>query len=296
MLHHKPWLSSLPAGLGLWLVFTLLRLLPLDTASALGGFIGRHLGPYLKWHRIAAANLRWALPKRASEHAAILNSMWDNLGRTLTEYPHLNSSTMASRIILPRETLDLLASGNGAIFASGHLGNWEIAPLAAHLYHQPLTLIYRHVSNPIVERLIFSIRSRYCAALYPKGNRGAREVLRALKKGSSLGMLVDQRMNDGIEVPFFNKPAMTAQATAMLALRYGAPIILARVIRKQGANFELELSRLPLPEGETEENIREVMLQIHRHFERWIAEYPAQWLWIHRRWGNAPLQNDANMA
>lgn len=271
-------LRYLPAAGALWLFFALCRLLPLDAASAMGGGIGRFLGPHLKWHRIAKTNLRAAMPhKTESEISAILTKMWDNLGRTLAEYPWLNSKKLITRIQFPQAALH-----PHAIYASAHLANWEIAPLASHLRGLPMTLIYRRINNPLVDRMIHRIRSRHCAGLYPKGRRGAAEVLRALKAEKPLGMLVDQKMNDGIEVPFFGLPAMSAPATAELAQRYHVPIVMVRVVRESGASFRLELEEIAVA---PEESAAEIMQRIHRQLESWISEFPEQWLWIHRRWG-----------
>lgn len=271
-------IAALPAALALGAFFVLFRALPLDVASALGGWIARKSGKYLKWHRVAEANLRTIYPtKTESEIQQILRDMWDNLGRNLAEYPWLSSKKLQSRIEFENPYLP-----PAAIFAAAHLGNWEIAPLMAYLKSVPLTLIYRRVNNPLVEKMIYAIRSRHCAGLYPKGKRGAAEVLRALKTGKSLGMLVDQKMNDGIEVPFMGRPAMTAQATAELALRFKVPIVMARVVRISGAHFRVETKLLKIS---TEESPAEIMLTINQQLEQWINEFPAQWLWIHRRWG-----------
>lgn len=271
-------IAALPAALALGTFFALFRTLPLDVASALGGWIARKIGKYLKWHRVAEANLRAIYPtKTESEIQQILRDMWDNLGRNLAEYPCLSSKKLQSRIEFENPYLP-----PAAIFAAAHLGNWEVAPLGAFLHDVPMTLIYRRVNNPLVEKMIYAIRSRHCAGLYPKGKRGAAEVLRALKAGRALGLLIDQKMNDGIEVPFMGRPAMTAQATAELALRFEVPIVMARVVRLHGANFRMETK--PLEFG-AEETPAEIMLKINQQLEQWINEFPAQWLWIHRRWG-----------
>lgn len=272
-------MKHFPAAALLWLFFGLFRLLPLDAASALGGAIGRAIGPRLKWHRVALHNLRAVFPqKREEDLRLILGQMWDNLGRTLAEYPWLGSAQFAARI----EVAAGLSYPPHAIYAAAHLANWEVAPLVAHRMGLPLTLIYRRINNPWVDRMIFRIRSRHCAGLFPKGKRGAAEVLRALKAGKALGMLVDQKMNDGIEVPFFGLPAMSAPATAELAQRFNVPIVMARVVRENGVHFRVELTDVAFTD---EDSTTEIMLKIHRQLESWISEYPAQWLWIHRRWG-----------
>jgi Kdo2-lipid IVA lauroyltransferase/acyltransferase len=266
--------------------FTLFRILPIDQASGFGGWLARHIGPRLKWHRTAAENLRRVWPdKPQAELDAILIGMWDNLGRTMAEYAWLNDPRFAARIAVPDETHEHIRQARelqrGLVFAAGHLGNWEVAPLAAAEIGVPLVLIYRRANNPLLDRRIRAIRRPYFAALYPKGRKGAAGLLKALSAGSAIGMLVDQKMNNGIELPFLGLPSMTAPATAELALKYGAPIILARVIRHHGAHFTMQTLPVPIENRDT----HSIMAQINTQLTEWIFEHPEQWLWIHRRWG-----------
>ena len=121
---------------------------------------------------------------------------------------------------------------------------------------------------------------------YPKGSDGARGLLRALKKGANVAMLVDQKMNDGISVPFLGQNAMTAPALAELALRYKCPIVPARVERLQGAHFRLTfLPHLQIQNsGNKEADILEIMTEVNVLLGDWINEKPEQWLWVHNRW------------
>jgi KDO2-lipid IV(A) lauroyltransferase len=281
--------------MSLWLLFAVFRGLPLDLASALGGWLARKIGRFLRWNRIAEANLRLIFPdKNEQEIRQFLQDMWDNLGRNLAEYPWLNTPQLAKRVRLTPESDALMRRlsshhaerKTGLIFAAGHFGNWEIAPLVAHLYGIPMTLIYRRVNNPLVEKIIYNLRIQHCDGLFQKGRRGAAEVLRTLKNGKVLGMLVDQKMNEGVSLPFLGHPAMTAPAVADLTLKFAVPLVLARVTRQGGVHFEVELLEVPIPEGTTSTDL---MLKIHQFLEHSILENPAQWLWVHQRWGKVKL-------
>ncbi len=126
--------------------------------------------------------------------------------------------------------------------------------------------------------------------MLPKGGQGAVRLLRAIKNGQSLAMLVDQKMNDGIAVPFFGRDAMTAPAIAEFALRYDMPIIPVRVVRTKGCHFEatvyppLEYEKT----GDEEKDSLIIMTKINALLESWIREHPAQWFWVHKRWPKAP--------
>ena len=122
--------------------------------------------------------------------------------------------------------------------------------------------------------------------IVPKGPRGARDAVAALKAGRRLGMLVDQKMNDGIVVPFLGQDAMTAPAVAELAYRYDCPLVPARVERLDGARFRVSFFP-PLEKpasGDRQADIRELMSLVNATLGDWIQERPEQWLWVHNRW------------
>ena len=118
------------------------------------------------------------------------------------------------------------------------------------------------------------------------GAGGAKKLIEALSRGEHLGMLVDQKLNEGIAVPFFGRDAMTAPALAQLALRFGCPVVPARVERLDGAHFRLTVYP-PLTlatSGDRQADIAAAMGQINALIEEWIRARPEQWLWLHRRW------------
>jgi Kdo2-lipid IVA lauroyltransferase/acyltransferase len=279
-------------ALGAALMFGLFRLLPLDAASALGGFLGRLVGPRLGVTKRAAINLRRALPALdavAARH--IMRGMWDNLGRVIAEYPHLvefkvyagdgRIEFVGNDIIEP-----ILASGRSVIFISAHYGNWEIAAMAATQRGLDVAEIYRAANNPLIDRLIASYRYRIGSELIPKGVVAARRSIAAVRDGRHLAVLVDQKMNDGIKVPFFGRDAMTAPAVAQLALRFDCAIVPARVERTRGARFRIVLSP-PIPvtkTGDRHADTLAIMSAVNAEIERWVRERPEMWLWLHRRW------------
>lgn len=274
------------------LLYGLFALLPLDAASGLGGRLAQAVGPRLKWQRIARRNLEHAMPELTQqEREQILDRMWNNLGRTIAEYPRLGRRALARRISLSENSAALFqqvrAQNRAVIFAGGHFANWEIPAWVTAMHGVPLLLIYRRLNNPYVDRLVYRARARVCDALAPKGKEGAIALIKRLKAGLPAGMLVDQKMNDGIAVPFFGHPAMTAPAIAELTLKLKAPILMARAVRGDGARFRFEAKPLELPElpGSREENVAAVMHAINAQLEAWVREHPEQWFWVHQRWG-----------
>ncbi|MBT3306561.1 MAG: lauroyl acyltransferase, partial [Alphaproteobacteria bacterium] len=183
-------------------VYTVLRMLPIDMASALGGGLARSIGPHLGISGRAVKNLKAAFPEKSdADVAEIVRGMWDNLGRVAAEYPHLGKIVVGAddgRVeSIGGEYVDQLREGDrSGIFFSAHIGNWEIVSLGATQRGVPLDRIYREANNRLVEWLYQHGRAAVEGALIPKGAAGARGLLKSLKSGRHLAMLVDQKMND----------------------------------------------------------------------------------------------------
>lgn len=264
-------------------------------ASNLGGRIAAFVGPCLPVSRVADRNLARAFP--AFDQAArqrILRAVWGNLGRTAGELPHLGrlqrtASGPGWEIAGEAVLRDQAARGGPAIFFSGHIGNWEMLPPILARFGIAMSSFYRALSNGGVNAEVNRLRSEavgFELPMFPKGAQGARGALAHLGRGGYLGMLVDQKMNDGIPVEFFGRAAMTAPALAALALRFRCPVIPGRIRRIGPARLRLEVEPpLPLPQsGDRQADIAALMRMVNRTLERWIADEPGAWLWLHRRW------------
>jgi KDO2-lipid IV(A) lauroyltransferase len=209
---------------GAALCFGVFGSLPLNCASTLGGALARHIGPRLGISNRARRNLRCALPELSDDEIArVVAGMWDNLGRVVAEYPHLRKIDVfepGGRVeIRGLEYINRAVATGRRIIFSGHLANWEIGALAAVQCGLSVAQIYRAANNPLVDRMIARFRGDR-AEFIPKGTVAARHAIAALRRGAHLTLLADQKMNDGIPVPFFGRPAMTAPALADLALRF----------------------------------------------------------------------------
>jgi Kdo2-lipid IVA lauroyltransferase/acyltransferase len=276
-----------------FMLFFLFRLLPLDQASALGGWLGRAIGPRLGASRKAYKNLALAFPDWSeSQQKQTVRAMWDNLGRTAAEYVHLRKIGR-ERITVVNEKIfqDAVSAGSGAIFVSAHMANWEInAPTLHERYNVPLNLTYRAPNNPYIDALLSRARSlNGLIRTFPKHRSSGKDIMQVLKSKGFIGILIDQKYNEGVAVPFFNIPAMTNPIFVKLAQKYGCPVIPVQNKRLKGAHLEsvvyppltlFDEAGRPLPE-ET------VIAEAHALLERWIRENPGQWLWLHRRWPRA---------
>jgi KDO2-lipid IV(A) lauroyltransferase len=272
-----------------------MKILPVDLASALGGFVARAIGPRLGLSNRARANLRRFMPElgEAGIEAAVVE-MWDNLGRLAAEYPHLDdiySGGVSPRVEMVghEHVRAAQAAGKPVIFYGAHLANWELGAMLTTRFSTPVHVVYREANNRYVETLFRARRSRTAGGMIPKGKKGARMAIDVLRKGEWLGMLLDQKMNDGVPVPFFGVDAMTAPALATLALRFDCLLLGARLERLGGAHFRIEIQPpLALPHtGDRAADQLAVLRAVNADIERWIRRRPGQWLWLHRRWPDA---------
>jgi KDO2-lipid IV(A) lauroyltransferase len=274
-------------------LFALCRALGPMRASDLGGFVARFIGPRLPVSRVADINLGIAFPAHdAAWRQATIRAMWDQLGRVGAELPNLPRllADPASWRVEGDEHLAALRAACGpAILVSGHFGNFELVPGAAARSGVGVALVYRAIANPYIDAMVRRLRAAAVGdaslPLLPKGPAGARAVLGWLRQGGRLGLLADQKMNDGIAAPLFGRPAMTAPAAAQLALRLRCPLLLARCVREGPARFRMVVDPpLALPaSGDRHADIATLTAAINARFEAWAREQPAQFLWLHRR-------------
>ncbi len=268
-------------ALSFWGVF---KVLPVRCASALGGHIGSFCGLFMRRrNKIALRNLEIAFPEKTPvEHRQIIRKMWNHWGRFYAEMPHGAELYRTADV----DGLDHLkaasATGTGGFVCSAHLGNWELAVSGALFDDFYLNPVYRPANNPWLDKLMFQRRK---GTLIPKGSVGAKKMLEVLKSGGFVVMLCDQKLREGITVPFFGQPAQTAPAIAAMALKMNLPILMARTIRQPDGRFKVTVFP-PLPHPQTPDKKQaeyELMLTINHHLESWIRENPEQWLWLHRR-------------
>ena len=278
MIHFRYASEALLIGI-LSLVFTLL---PLDIASNFGGFLGRTIGMRLAASRKARRHIEAALPQADAQQTLI--DMWDMLGRTIAEYPHLGRIAKARVRIEGRRHLDAAIAGDkGAVIISAHMANWEVQSqaVAAHT-DVPVNITYRAPNNPYIDAMLQHFRgAKGRIAQHSKSRSGGQGAMKAVKNGELIGILIDQKYNQGLEAQFFGMPAMTNGFFTSLARKYDAPLIPCRLIRTGGAHFVL---RFYPPINLAGREDLDVIHEAHSLLEAWITEHPGQWLWLHRRW------------
>ena len=264
------------------------RFLPPAAASATGGFIGRTLGRMLSGaNKRTYKHLRASLPgKTDREYRKIVLGMWDNLGRVFAEYPHLERIAREYTEVVGTEHLGFTPP---AILISYHGANWEMAATSLYVRGIPIDLIYRAPNNPSVNVMLKRMRSlNGKIETHPKSAAGMKKVIERLKAGKNLGILIDQKYNQGVEAQFFGQPAMTSPAFIQLATKYKTPVIPVRVERLHGCHFRVTIH----PYLDMAQPADAIIRAAHDLLEKWISERPEQWIWLHRRWkkANEPVE------
>lgn len=280
-------------------VLTGLGLMPRTAAVATARAMGRVA--YLfggRLRRTGARNLQLAFPELSErERSRILRGAFQNLGRLLGEFSQLERVTPERlRRIITCEGLENLEAaqkhGHGVILFTGHLGAWELSSFALSAFGFPMSFLVRRIDNPKVEALAEKTRTRF-------GNRSidkraaARPMLRILRAGGTLGLLVDLNTlpHEGVFVDFFGIPASTTTSLATLALRTQAAVLPVFVLwDKEQRRFVLRIDP-PLeiePTGDTERDVQQLTAQFTSVIEDYVKRFPEQWLWIHKRWNTRP--------
>lgn len=289
---RQKYISHPLQGLGAYLIYGLFAMMPVDMASNVGGWLLRTIGPKVGQTKKARNNLLRAFPEKSPEEIeTIIADMWENLGRSAAEIPHLHKMEPGGpriEIVGVEHGLASRDDGKPGLFFTGHIGNWEVSMCIATVLKMDMMSVYRAPDNPWVDDLFMRARKTFRGQLVRKGPDGARKLTRCMKDGGHACMLVDQKMSDGIPVPFFGRDAMTAPALAQFAVKYDAPIVPVRVERLDGARFRmtfypaLEVEKT----GNRHADVATIMKDVNATLESWIRERPAQWLWLHKRWPN----------
>jgi len=260
----------------------ILKLFSFNAASSIGGFLLRNLGKYSKYKNIISSNV--SLLKLNTSR--ITNENLDQTGRVFFEFFNLSKFNWKNIVVKNKDNLNLIQSFKGSkIFISAHIGNWEIT--RNYLLNKGFVLhsIYRQANNRLIDSYIQKNRRRENAYFYKKGSDSARNMIKVLKNGGDLALLVDQRDSSGPLISFFNKEVYASVGFANLALKYQTMICPVYSLRNKDGSFKLIFDK-PLEFNEYQsltpkDLVQKVYLE---YFESWINKNPEQWLWSHERW------------
>ena len=278
---------------GAMLLFKSLELTPLPLAKRLAGFYARVLDAAVpRLRQVARRNLTMALPDRGvRDHEAIIDGVFRSIGRVLlalARFPSIRRETVAQwiRYYGYEHFETAMARGKGVLFATGHLGNWELSAFSHALMSAPMGVVVRPLDNARLDAFIEKRRGLSGNQLIGKRDF-ARPILQALRRNEAVGILVDQNVvpENGAFVDFFGQPACSGTTFAKIAARSGAAVI-------PGFAFWSEEEQRHIlhfyPELPMTGDLDADTAAIQKAVEQAIREHPDQWLWIHRRWKTRP--------
>ena len=271
--------------IGLRAVSAIVRRLSLPVARGIGVFIGQ-LGWLLLWpdRGRAIANITAAFPDWSRTRCLKTGrAMFHHLGRTLAEVlwlPNLDAGTLARTTTF--EGLENLPQAGGAIGITGHCGNWEwLAHAIAR--HTSLTVLHRERDEAEMNDFATELRHHGGIATIDRGSTGAgREMIRALRRGSLLGFLIDQSIrSESVRVTFFGRPALAPLGPARLAIATGVPII-RMFCERRGDKLHIRILE-PILAGPGDD-AASITARLTADIEEQIRRVPEQWVWMHGRW------------
>jgi KDO2-lipid IV(A) lauroyltransferase len=247
--------------------------------------------------RLAEANVAAAFPdKTPGEIEAFVRDVFAHFGGVAAEILYASGRPIGEtlgRIEVAGGPLALAAagSGRGVFLLTAHLGCWEWAALATSAIGVKVAVVARPLDNPLLDARLTVLRTSTGNRVIPK-REAAREMLRTLKQGGAIGILMDQHAvpNEGVAVPFFGRPASTASAVARLVDRTEALVLPAAALRIGPARWRLTFDE-PLDVralARAEREAAPLTARLNRVLENLIRRAPEQWLWLHNRWRPVP--------
>ena len=273
----------------IFIFFLLFKVLGLKLASYISGKIISIIGTFFRSKNLIKSNILKALPNsNQNDIKKISNMMWHNYGRILAEYMFIKEfriSKVKNNIeIIGQEKLDTIKKSNEpVIFISGHFNNFEL--MAMHLEKSGINLaaIYRPLNNKFLNFIMEKIRKKYiCKNQIKKGISGTKQLLSFFKKKTSIALMIDQRVSQGVKSNFFQHGAFTTTIPAQFVKKFKCKIVPIYIERTRGVNFKLTIHD-PIEYSNTE-SVKSITLSLNILLEKMILKNPEQWIWSHNRW------------
>ena len=270
------------------IIFLLLifKLLGIRYARILSGKIFTLIGPLFRSNELSHKNLLRAFPKSDfDERKKILKKMWTNYGYIFSEYMFIKNFRNNEKLIIEnQEGLEkIIKNSQPVVFISGHFSNFELMAMHLEKSGVDLAVIYRPLNNKYLNNVMEKIREKYiCKKQIKKGISGTKDLLKSFKKGTSVALMIDQRVSEGIKCNFFNAEASTTTIPAQFVKKFGAKVVPIYIERIKSNNFKLVIHEpISFLNNDT---VNYITLTLNKILEKMIIKNPEQWIWTHNRW------------
>ena len=270
--------------------FVIFKILGLKLASIISSNIFILFGPIFRSNKIVFSNLKIAFPDiDENQKKQILKKMWFNYGKIFAEYMFIkdfrhNEKYSAKIFIENKDIIEKIIKDNEqVIFISGHFNNFELMAMQIEKLGIKLTALYRPLNNPYLNPIMEKIRKKYiCKKQVKKGISGTKDLLLDFKDGSSIALMIDQRVSQGIRSNLFNKEALTTTIPAQFIKKFKIRIVPVHVERQRDNDFKIKFFE-PV-NFSNEESIETITFKLNKILEEMIIKSPEQWIWTHNRW------------
>ena len=272
------------------LLFLIFKIVGLKVSQNISSFIFKNFGSLFRSKKTSYANLSIAFPNlNEIQKNKIIKNMWINYGKIFAEYMFIKkfrkSPKFSKKIIIENQNeLEKIKSLNRpVIFISGHFNNFEL--MAMHLEKSGINLaaVYRPLNNSLLNPIMEKIRKKYiCKKQIKKGISGTKELLKEFKKGTSIALMIDQRVSEGIESDLFGKKALTTTIPAQFIKKFNVAVVPIYIERLIDNKFKLKI--FENVKFSKDESIDKITLKLNKILEKMIMANPDQWIWTHGRW------------
>jgi len=275
----------------IYLFFIIIKIIGINSSRKIFSFIFNKIGSLIKSEKIINANLEKFLGSENTDlKKNIKLQMWGNYGKTFVEYLYLHKfRNMNSHIqIKGEEIIDKIKKNNKpVIFVSGHFANFELMSMELTKRDVRLATIYRPLNNFFLNPFMEYLRKKYiCQNQIKKGLIGVKDSIQYIKNNFSVALMIDQRVSEGKNLPFFEHMALTTTMPAQMALKFDLDIVPIYISRNLTNNFEMEIYEpiKILKNEDVEANKLNISIQLNKILEKMISRDPGQWIWTHNRW------------
>jgi len=272
------------------ILFSIFKIVGIKLSLIISSSIFRLLGPVIKKNKISKQNLSYVFKNISNQSKeSIIRSMWKNYGKIFAEYMFIKdfrqNPKFSKNIKLENNEIlnEVKSKSEPVIFVSGHFNNFELMAMSIEKFGINLAAVYRPLNNYFLNPIMVNIRKKYiCRNQIQKGISGTKNLLKSYKNGSSIAIMIDQRVSEGIKSDFFEKKALTTTIPAQFVKKFNCKIIPVYIERLENNDFKIKFNK-PLIFNQ-DESIEQITSKLNQNLEKMILKNPDQWIWTHNRW------------
>tara|TARA_B100000579_G_scaffold350237_1_gene303982 strand:+ start:34 stop:894 length:861 start_codon:yes stop_codon:yes gene_type:complete len=271
-----------------YIFFIFFKVLGYKISSNLGFVIGKLFGPIFRSKKLIIENLKKSNISLKQNYNHLAGNVLGNYGRMFSEYPYLKNfrNGKLNKFIEVEGKIHLeniRKEKKRVVFVSGHFNNFELMAMQIEKAGIELSAIYRPLNNIFLNKIMEEIRTKYiCKNQIKKGRIGTREIIKRLKEGCSIALMIDQRVREGSKVKFFGDLATTTTIPAQLIKKYKCELVPIYIERKKKHYFKMHIAK-PIKVS-TKKTTEDITLFLNTILEKMILKNPDQWIWTHDRW------------